>query len=137
MKNYNVHPQRGSLPPKKASFNKWVNFTRSKGVSAANGPLTFSDFVLANPHQQQQQIPNAIPQPTAAAAAAAISPREQELMNMLAQTNNQLAQLQMPLQQQAPVSAVAKVATARMLQSEGPVGPVGPMPVGYGQPLKN
>ena len=135
MKNYNVHPNRGSLPPKKASFNKWANFTRSKGVSAVNGPLTFSDFVLANPLQQQQQIPNAVPQPSA--AAAAISPREQELLNMLAQTNSQLAQLQMPSQQQVPVSAVAKVATARMLQPEGPAGPVVPMPIGYGQPLKN
>ena len=56
---------------------------------------------------------------------------------MLAQTNSQLAQLQMPSQQQVPVSAVAKVATARMLQPEGPAGPVVPMPIGYGQPLKN
>ena len=130
-KNWNTHPQRGSLPSKKHSFNKYVNYKKSNGLSVSS--LTFSDFIIQNPNLQQQQSQVDPPQAAAAAAAAAPPPsvREQQLMNMLAHTTNQLAQLQLP---QAGVAAAAKVATAKLILPEGPVVP---MPQGNANTLKN
>ena len=127
-KNWNVHPKRGDLPSKKHAFNKYVSYTKSKGLGVSS--LTFSDFIIQNPNLQQQQSQVDPPQ-AAAAAPPPPTAREQQLMNLLAQTTNQLAQLQLP---QAGVAAAAKVATAKLMLPEEPVVP---MPQGNGNTLRN
>ena len=70
-KNWNIHPKRGLLLPKKTNSNRYLTYKRQQTAAAAS-IANFSDFVMTLSNEPQQQQSQQQEQQEATGAVAAI-----------------------------------------------------------------